>query len=397
MAMRHVVALIGVLVLTGCSASGWHDAEWWASVQAAAQAASEKQSAEAEARWQQAVAQAERDGPESWQVAYTLRRLALFYESQKRYDEAERAYKQTLAIWERTAPRAPAAARAVTDLAHLYHGLGRFSEAEALYRRALPMTVAAFGPTHRNVDVVRILLASLYAQQGRYDEAETLYKEVLVNEPSDPQALRDLVHIYETQGRYAEAEPLLRRLVTYWEATGNPRELADEIGRLAALLRKTDRPTGAGEMEARAQDVFPSDKVEVLSVTPPEIRRLTGGFVAFVMTATVQYRLRTADVARLQVSPVRYTSAECALGGPFVLYAGPLLPITRGEGRAFIPVRWIVGPDDLSRHPGHKYVTVQSAVWTDMPGPKPRQTTTAGAWAHDCFELPVDGSAEPAD
>lgn len=152
--------------------------------------------------------------------------------------------------------------------------------------------------------------------------------------------------------------------------------------------------------EARAEEVSPESKVhkdtvDVLALTPPELRPLANGFTAFEMTSTVQYTLRTADVARLQVSPVRYASAGCVLGGPFTLYAGPLLPITRGEGRQVIPVRWIVGPEDLGRHPGQKYVTVQSALWSDMPGHQPRQTTTAVTRAHVCYALPAGGSGEP--
>jgi len=115
------------------------------------------------------------------------------------------------------------------------------------------------------------------------------------------------------------------------------------------------------------------------------------------MTATVRYRLRTADVARLQVSPVRYASAGCVLGGPSTLYPGQLLPITRGEGRQVIPVRLIVGPDDLSHHPGQKYVTVQSALWSDMPGHPPRRTTMAVTGAHVCYALPAGGSGEPGN
>lgn len=396
-AVRHVlVALGGLLMLTGCSASGWHDAEWWASVQAASQAGQEKRSPEAEARWQQALAEAKRSGPDSWQVAYTLRRLALFYESQGRYDEAERTYKQVLAIWERTAPSAPAAARAVTDLAHLYHGQGRYREAESLYRRALPMTEKAFGPTHRNVDVIRILLASLYDQQGRYAEAEILYKQVLATEPSDIQTLRGLIHIYEAQGKYAEAEPLRRRLVVYRETKGSPRELAGELEGLAALLQKMDRSAEAREIEARAQAVFPEDKVEVLAVTAPEIRRLPNGVTEFEMTATVRYTLRSADVARLQVSALLLQSDRCLPGTHSDGYPGQLLPISRGQGERLVPVRWKVKPGSLDGYgPGERYATVQLGIWYVTTDGRPSRAKSFG-WAREyCYALGIGTSGQP--
>jgi len=390
---RVMVALAGLLVLTGCSASGWHDAEWWAGVQAATQAGKEKQSPEAEARWQQALAEAERSGPDSWQVAYTLRRLALFYESQGRDDEAERTYKQVLAICERTAPTAPAAARAVTDLAHLYHGQGRYSEAESLYRRALPMTEKAFGPTHRNVDVIRILLASLYDQQGRYAEAEVLYKQVLANEPSDIQTLRGLIHMYETQRKYAEAEPLRRRLVAYWETKGSPQELSGELEKLAALLRKMERPAEASEVEARAEAVFPEDRVEVQAVTAPEVRRLPNGVTEFEMTATVRYRLLSADVARLQLSALLLQSARCLPGTHSDGYPGQLLPISRGRGEQLVPVRWKVKPGSLDAYgPGERYATVQLWIWYVTADGRPSRAKSFG-WAREyCYALGMGGS-----
>ncbi len=397
--MRHVmVALGGLLVLSGCSASGWHDAEWWTSVQVATQAGKERQPAETEAHWQQALAEAERSGPDSWQVAYTLRRLALFYESQGRYDEAERTYKQTLAIWERTAPSAPAAARAVTDLAHLYHGQGRYSEAEPLYRRALPMAEKAFGPTHRNVDVIRILLASLSEQQGRYGEAEVLYKQVLANEPSDIQTLRGLIHIYETQGKYAEAEPVRRRLVVYWEGKASPRELAGELEQLAALLRKMDRLVEASELEARAEAVLPEDSVEVLAVTAPEVRRLPNGVTEFEMTATVRYRLRSADVARLQVSALLLQSDRCLPGAHSDGYPGQLLPISRGQGERLVPVRWKIKPGSLDANgPGERYATVQLGMWYVTGDGRPSRAKSFGRAREYCYALGISASGQPGD
>ena len=233
--MGHAISVLGaVLLLAGC-VSG-HDSQREARTAAAAQAAAERRSAVAEAE--------------------TLRRLAFSHKSQGRRDEAEQAFKQSLAILEKNAPRGPLTARVLTDLGHFYHSDGRYSEAEALLERALPMAEAIFGRTHRNVDTIRFLLAKVYAEQGRYGAAETLYRQLLLaEEPSGGQVLRELAHLYEVQGAYAEAEPLRRRLVSDAEANAGPRQLALELNRLAALLRKMDRPVEASQVEARAQEI----------------------------------------------------------------------------------------------------------------------------------------------
>jgi len=391
--LRVIPGLAGLLLLAGCVSS--RDSQWKASMTAADRAATGKRSAEAEAQWRQALAEAERSGPDNWLVAYTLRRMAFFYESQGRKDEAEQAFKQALAIQEKNAPRGALTARILTDLAHLYHGEGRYSEAEPLYQRALPVAEAAFGPTHRNVDVIRFLLAKLYTEQGRSAEAEALYKQLLASNTSNPEASRKLAQVYETQGRYAEAEPLRRRLVTVAETAGSPRELVRELGILAALLRKMGHPAEASQIEARAQEVFPEDKVEVLAVTSPEIRRTLNGVTEFEMTATVQYTLRSADVARLQVSAVRFPSAGCLPGSPSVLYPGPLLPITRGEGMHVIPVRWKVRPGGPgSQDPGQGYVTVQSSLWSDTGDQRPHPIRSFGRARDYCYALGVGGSGQ---
>jgi tetratricopeptide (TPR) repeat protein len=396
---RIILSLASLLLLAGCDTTRANrDLQWWATMTAADQAAREKRSAAAEAQWRQALAEAEQSGLDDWRVAHTLQRMARFYESQGRRDEAEEALKRTLAIEEKIGARGPTAARTLTDLAHLYHSEGRYSEAERLYQRALPMAVAAFGADHRNEDVIRLLLARLYAAQGRDGEAEPLYQQIVAGKTFDPLAVQELAQLYETQGRYAEAEPLRRRLVTHKETAGSPRELAAELGGLAALLRKMDRPAEASEIEARALAVFPEDKVEILALTSPEARRTVNGSTEFEMTATVQYTLRSADVAALQVSAVRFQSAGCNPYTPSMLYPGSLLPITRGEGRRVVPVKWVVRPGGAgSPGPGEGYVTVRSAMWSDPPDHQRRLIRSFGQPRAHCHALQVAGSGQPAD
>jgi len=341
--MRHAIAVLGsLLLLAGCASS--RDSQGNAITATAAERRA-------------AVAEAE-----------TLRRLAFTYKAQGRKDEAEQTFERALAILQKNAPRGPVTARVLTDLGHFHESEGRYGEAEAHLQRALPMAEAVFGPTHRNVDTIRFLLAKVYTERGRYGEAEGLYRHLLLaEEPSSRgQVSRELAHLYELQGSYAEAERLRRRLVSDAEAKAGPRQLALELNRLAALLRKMDRPAEASQVEARAHEVFPEDEIKVLAVTPPVIRRIHDTVTEFEMIATVQYALRTSDAAGLRVSVLRFLSPGCPAVPPSHGYAGPLLPLTRGEGTRVVPLRFTIRRDVLAAQgPSLGYVTVQSQLSFD--------------------------------
>jgi tetratricopeptide (TPR) repeat protein len=407
-AMRRVIAsFVGLLLLSECAAT--QDPHWWASVTAARQAATEKRTADAESQWRQALAEAERSGPDSWQVAYTLQERARFYASQRRNDETEQDLKRALAIHEKIAPGSPASARTLTDLAHLYHSEGRYSEAEPLYERALPIAEASFGPAHRNVEVIVYLLANLYANEGKYADAERLYKRLVVDTAIDHQALEDLALLYEAQGRYAEAEPLRQRLLESAEKTGSPREIAQNLQSDAALMRRMGRSAEAAEMEARALAIFPAlprtptakpriifDKVEILAVTPPQVQLINGGFARFEMTASVHYILQSADTAALQLSPVHFQSPGCVVGSASLLHAGPLQQITRGEGRQTVLIRWFAPRAPGSAKPDDQgSMTIRTALWSDQDSQHSRRLLPSSGQSRElCYELPAPKSGQ---
>jgi tetratricopeptide (TPR) repeat protein len=408
--MRAIAGLAGFLVLCGCAPT--QDPHWRASVTAARRATTERRPADAEMQWRQALVEAERSGPDSWQVAYTLQGLAHFYEAQGRKDEAEQAFKRSLAIDEKIAPRSPATARTLTDLAHLYHGQGRYSEAEPLYERALPMAEATFGPTHRNVEVIVYLLANLYANEGKYADAERLYKRLAVDTAIDQQALGDLALLYEAQRRYAEAEPLRRRLLESAEKRGSPTEIAEQLRSYAALLQRMGRSAEAAELEARALAIVPAsasrsitrpriifDKVEILSVTPPRVQQINGGYYRFEMTASVHYVLQSADTAALQLSPVHFQSLGCVNGGASLLHAGPLRQIGRGEGSLTVPIMWFARQAQGSPEGGGQgSVTVRTALWSDQDSQHRRQPIVSFRQSRDvCYELPAPQSNQPRE
>lgn len=377
---------------------------------AAHRAVTEKRAADAGTQWRQALAEAERSGPDSWQVAYTLQEQARFYASQRRNDEAEQALKRAVAIDEKLTPRSPALARALTDLAHLYHSEERYSEAEPLYERALPMAEAIFGPKHRNVEVIVYLLANLYANEGKYADAERLYKRLAVDTAIDHQALEDLALLYEGQRRYAEAEPLRQRLLESAEKTGSPSAIAQSLQSDAALMRRMGRSVEAAEMEARALAIFPGlprmptarpriifDKVEILDVTSPQVQLINGGYYRFEMTASVHYVLQSADTAALQLSPVHFQSPGCVVGSASLFHAGPLQKIARGEGSQTVLIRWFAPRAQGSPNgDGEGSVTIRTALWSDQDNQHRRQPIPSSGQPRDlCYELPAPLSSQP--
>ena len=404
--LQVIAGLAGLLLLSGCASA--QDPHWWASVRAARRAVTEKRTADAETQWRQALAEAERSGPDSWQVAYTLQEQARFYASQRRNDEAEQALKRALAIDEKLTPRSPDFARALTDLAHLYHSEGRFSEAEPLYERALPMAEALFGPEHRNVEVIVYLLANLYANEGKYADAERLYKRLGVDAAIDHLALKEMALLYEAQGRYAEAEPLRRRLLESAEKTGDPREIALNLQSNAALM-KMGRPVEAAELEARALAIFPGlprmatarpriifDKVEILAVTPPQVQLINGGYARFEMTASVHYVLQSADTAALQLSPMTFQSPGCIDGSSTsVLHAGPLQQIARGEGSRTVLIRWFAPRAQGSPRGDHGSVTIRTSLWSDQDNQHGRRLLSSSGHPQElCYELPAPQASQ---
>src|SRR5262249_2304009 len=404
--LRVIISLAGFFLLSGCAPT--QDPHWWASVTAARRAVAEKRTADAETQWRQALAEADRSGPDSWQVAYTLQEQARFYASQRRNDEAEQALQRALAIDEKLTPRSPALVRTLTDLAHLYHSEERYNEAEPLYERALPMAEAIFGPQHRNVELIVYLLANLYANEGKYADAERLYKRLGVDAAIDHQAREEMALLYEAQRRYAEAEPLRRRLLESAEKTGNPREIAVNLRSDAALMRNMGRPAEAAELEARALAVFPGlprmaiarprvlfDKVEILSVTPPQVQSFNRDYARFEMTASVHYVLQSADTAALQLSPVTFQSPGCVDRGTGVFHAGPLEQIARGEGSKSVLIRWFVPRGPSSQQADHGSVTIRTSLWSDQDKQHGRRPLPSSGHPRErCYELPAAQASE---
>jgi len=154
---------------------------WQDAVDAADEAYTQGNYAEAEKNFRKAVNRAEAFEPEDLRLAQSLNGLAETFLAQGRYTEAEPLHKRALAIREKAlGPEHPDVAQSLNNLAVLYKAQGRYTEAEPLYRRSLAIREKALGPEHPDVALSLNNLAGLYHAQGKYAEAEPLYRRALV-------------------------------------------------------------------------------------------------------------------------------------------------------------------------------------------------------------------------
>ncbi|MFN6566954.1 tetratricopeptide repeat protein [Dendronalium sp. ChiSLP03b] len=156
-------------------------------------------------------------GEEHLSVATSLNNLALLYYSQGRYSEAEPLFIQALALRRKLlGEEDPSVADSLNNLAGLYYSQGRYSEAESLYIKALALRHKLLGEEHADVANSFNNLAGLYESQGKYSEAEPMYIKALAlrrkllgeEHPDIATSLNNLAYLYRYQDRYSEAEPL---------------------------------------------------------------------------------------------------------------------------------------------------------------------------------------------
>lgn len=161
-------------------------------------------------------------------VRMGLNQLALLYRLQGKYAFSEQVYRCALEIYQQTKDRGTSgtqmasegnAAASLQGLAKLYHTQEEYLEAEPLYQQALAGWKRRHGPDH----------------------------------PVVGQTLFELADVYDALERYREAERVLQQSVAIWEKQGWDSDLAATLTSYAALLRKTNRPGEAGELEKRVK------------------------------------------------------------------------------------------------------------------------------------------------
>jgi tetratricopeptide (TPR) repeat protein len=207
-----------------------------------------------------------RYGPDSPETGYFLNSLAVVNRKEGRYPKAEVLHKRALDIWERAGGEDhPLVALALSNLSILYREQGRYAESESLIRQAI-----AIGEKHVGASTERLSwdiheLAELYRVQGRYGDAEPLYRQSMAMEERDRRPgrfsfasnARGLAEIYVARGEYEKAEALYREALNADEKSFGPDhpDVAEDLEKYAAVLRRMKRDTEAAPLEARAKRI----------------------------------------------------------------------------------------------------------------------------------------------
>ncbi|MEO7330980.1 MAG: tetratricopeptide repeat protein, partial [Minicystis sp.] len=191
-------------------------------------------------------------GPNTWEVADVLHRLARVHVRRGAFAKAEAALLRAVAIAEQLMPTLSPTSffPLFAELAELHERMGLYPRAEADYQREIAVRQRENqGPVF--LWVPRRGLARVYVAEGRYAEAEQIFQEAITfYEEYDSASYRvifaeclvGLASILRVRGDYARAEQLLQQAVTLATRNdiGERSKLAaalEELGRLSLITR----------------------------------------------------------------------------------------------------------------------------------------------------------------
>jgi len=159
-----------------------------------------------------------------------------------KYAESRQSYLQALAEAEKFGPDDRRLAATLNNLAALLFDYGDYAQAEPLFRRALGIFERLASPGDADTANVLNNLAALVARDGRLDDAQGMYERALAilakRSPDAPESgaiLNNLADVARRQGRDAEAAELYRRSVAAWKKQGAEGQAALPMGNLASL------------------------------------------------------------------------------------------------------------------------------------------------------------------
>lgn len=178
------------------------------------------------------------------------------------YEQALPLAKRALQLREKAlGPEDPLVRGALFNLAEIYLALRKYDEARGFFERVVKSYEATSGEDLRVANVLD-RIAFIQYQRGDFDKSEDSYQRALqiretvegAETASVANSVFSLAEFYQVRDNYKKAETMYKRLVLLREKSSftNPQGLVDALDRYACLLRKTQRPTEAAELEARA-------------------------------------------------------------------------------------------------------------------------------------------------
>jgi tetratricopeptide (TPR) repeat protein/tRNA A-37 threonylcarbamoyl transferase component Bud32 len=205
--------------------------------------------AEAQARYEQALALAEKElGPDHAATMTTLNQLGNLAKTQGRYADARAMHERVLASRERVLGKDhPEIASSLNNIGLVYRAERKLDDAKAVIDRALAIRLAAFGPDHPEVGTSYNNLGTFYADLEDSAKAEEYYEKarVIWEKARGPDhvdvmnVLLNLASIYEHRGELDRARATLERVIERYEAVhGNKHPpLAFALNNLAMIAK----------------------------------------------------------------------------------------------------------------------------------------------------------------
>ena len=183
-------------------------------------------------------------------TAMSLDDLAGFYEFIGQYDRASPLYELALEIYKsELGDRHPDTANILNNLAGLYSSMGQYNRALPLYESALEIRKSELGDQHPDTATSLNNLAGLYESMGQYDRALPLYESALEiskselgdRHPRTAISLNNLAGLYKSMGQYDRALPLYESALEISKSELGDRHprTANGLSNLAGLYYKT--------------------------------------------------------------------------------------------------------------------------------------------------------------
>jgi tetratricopeptide (TPR) repeat protein len=169
--------------------------------------------------------------------------------------EAERRYQQALAIYERLGDQT-GPANSYGQLGILAHYRGDYAEAERRYQQCLAMferigNQAGVASSYHQLGILAHLRGDYAAAERRYQQSLTI-KEQIGNQAGLASSLHQVGLLAHDRGDYAEAERRYQQSLTIKEQLGEPATLATSLSQLANLRADTGDSIAAIPLHIRA-------------------------------------------------------------------------------------------------------------------------------------------------
>jgi len=274
------------------------DSDWDHLMDAGEAAANQKQFAQAETSYRQAVSYAESHWKKDARISASLIKLAEVCNTEGKKEEAENATNRAVASLEvalkahkpRVASdeyqQAESAAVLLTRAGDLFAANEKFADAEALYQRVISLrenyATEKRPAKPNNEDFFRFMaqnlgnakakvadaedkLGSLYLRQHRFDQAQQQFERSLAirekefgpDKPPVAQSLSEIAMCHALQGKYDLAEPIYKRVVAILEQSklADSTEMAIALEDYSLVLRRTGHEAEAAPVTEKAREI----------------------------------------------------------------------------------------------------------------------------------------------